>query len=132
MDMKRIFAAILALCMAVCLCACAADEETAPSTEATVATTAATEPTDDGKVTYTVKVVDEGGNPISGAMVQICKEQCLPGSTNGDGLAEFNVVEDSEYKVSFITVPAGYAGAEEAYYFEAGSYNLTITLKAIA
>ena len=135
MNMKAILALALALCMVLCLCACGNASGGAATTEATEApTNATTEATeaDEGKATYTIKVVDEGGNPIAGAMVQMCKETCLPGATNAEGVAEFNVVEDSEYKVSFLTVPAGFEGAEEAYYFEAGSYELTITLKAVA
>ena len=135
MNMKSVLALVLALCMMLCLCACGGASGNAETTEATnaptVETTEATE-ADDGKVTYTVKVIDEGGNPVAGAMVQLCKETCLPGATNAEGVAEFNVVEDSEYKVSFMTQPAGYEGMEEAYYFEAGSYELTITLKAVA
>jgi hypothetical protein len=135
MNMKAILAFVLSLCMMLSLCACGnasgGTETTEATKEPTVETTEATE-ADDGKATYTIKVVDEAGNPIAGAMVQMCKETCLPGATNAEGVAEFNVVEDSEYKVSFLTVPAGFEGAEEAYYFEAGSYELTITLKAVA
>lgn len=135
MNIKAFIAFVMALCVALCLCACGNTANTPETTEATKAPTVeTTEPTeaDDSKVTYTVKVVDEGGNPVAGAMVQICKEICLPGLTSAEGIAEFNVVEDSEYKVSFVNVPAGFEGAEEAYYFEAGSYELTITLKAVA
>ncbi|MBR4863795.1 MAG: hypothetical protein IKU07_04400 [Oscillospiraceae bacterium] len=134
MNMKAILAFVLALCMVLCLCACgnaAGNTETTPATTEAVATTEATE-ADDGKVTYTVKVVDEGNNPVAGAMVQLCKETCLPGVTGADGVAVFNVMEDSEYKVSFMSQPAGYEGMEEAYYFEAGSYELTITLTAVS
>ena len=131
MNMKRFVAAVLVLCLAVCLCACGNTQEK-PATEPTKATAEATQPTDDGLVTYTVKVGDEGGNPVSGAGVQLCKESCLPGITNAEGLATFRVAEDSEYKVSFMNVPAGYEGAEEAYYFEDGAFALTITLKAVA
>lgn len=135
MNIKAFFALVMALCVVLCLCACGnttgSGETTGATNASTADTTEATE-ADDGKVTYTIKVVDEGGNPIAGAMVQMCKETCLPGATNAEGVAEFNVVEDSEYKVSFLTVPAGFEGAEEAYYFEAGSFELTITLKAVA
>lgn len=135
MNMKRFVALLLALCLALCLCACGGNnEENVPATTGAAAEKdeATLEPTDDGKVTYTVKVVDEGGNPVASAGVQLCKDTCLPGITNGEGIAQFNVVEDSEYKVSFMTVPAGYESTEENYYFEDGSYDLTITLKAVA
>ena len=133
MNLKRFVLFALIACLTLSLCACGGEAEpqqTAAPTETVAATDEA--PIDDGKVTYTVKVVDEGGNPIAGAMVQLCKETCLPGVTGADGVAVFNVVEDSEYKVSFMSQPAGYEGMEEAYYFEAGSYELTITLTAVA
>lgn len=140
MEFKRIFAVLLVLCLALGLCACggSGNEETKPTSaettgaaEETTGTTAATQAEEDGKVSYTVKVVDEDGNPISGAMVQLCKETCLPGATNAEGVAEFRTVED-EYKVSFMTVPEGYAAEAEEFYFEDGSFELTITLKAAA
>lgn len=90
-----------------------------------------TEPVDDGKVTYTVKVVNEEGAPIVGAAVQLCKEACIPSVTNAEGVAEFNLAED-EYKVSFVMLPSGYtySGTEDTFYFEDGSKEMTITLKA--
>lgn len=131
MNIKRFFAFALTLCLLLGLCACG---ETAadPKESSTAATTeAATQPVDDGKVTYEVKVVDEGGNPVAGAAVQLCKDSCLPGVTNAEGVAAFRTVEDT-YKVSFMTMPAGYEAAAEEFYFEDGSYELTITLKAVA
>lgn len=88
-----------------------------------------TETTDDGKVTYTVKVTDVDGNPISGAAVQLCRDTCLPGSTDESGTVSFTVVED-DYKVSFLVVPTGYAlaGDETEFYFEDGSYEMTLVL----
>ena len=138
-NIKSIFAAVLALCMLLCLCACGGDSETttAGGKETTAATTTpavtdeTTVPADDGKVTYSVTVVDEDGNPIAGAMVQMCLDTCLPGMTNESGVAEFTL-EEAEYKVSFLTMPAGYTYSteEEAFYFADGSYEMTITLKA--
>lgn len=141
MTKKRIFALVLAACMMLTLCACGDDvQETQPQSNETTApavTTAPTQettvPVDDGKVTYTVYVVDEGGNPIPNAMVQLCLEACIPGFTDESGKAEFRQVE-ADYKVSFVALPAGYEHAGEAtdFYFDAGSYEMTITLKAVA
>ena len=136
MNMKCFAILALVLCLALSLCACgnaAGNTETTAETTAdtTAATQEATETVDDGKVTYTVKVVDEGGNPVAGAMVQLCKETCLPGLTNAEGVAQFDVVED-EYKVSFMVMPEGYQADAEAFYFDDGSYEMTITLKAAA
>ena len=130
MNTKRFLIFTMAFCMLFCLCACGAPavdpQESAPETTASVP-----EPTDDGKVTYTVKVVDEGGNPVVGAAVQLCKDSCLPGMTNAEGIATFRTVEDT-YKVSFMTMPAGFQADAEEFYFEDSAFELTITLKAVA
>lgn len=131
-NIKKALALVLALAMVLCLCACAgnADDKGNDTTAGTTAgTTEATEKVDDGKVTYTVKVVDEGGNPVAGAMVQLCLEACIPGKTNEEGVATYSLAE-ADYKVSFISMPAGYTAEQTEYYFAAGSYELTITLKA--
>ena len=99
MNMKRIIAMLLALCMMFALCACSGETEetepviepaTEPATEESTeeATEEATEPA--GPV-YSITVVDEDGNPIVGAMVQMCLDTCLPGITNENGVAEFVV-----------------------------------------
>lgn len=130
MNIKRFLVFALALCLVLGLCAC-----TAPAADGGETTTEATQDTtetvDDGKVTYTVEVVDEGGNPVASAAVQLCKDSCLPGMTNAEGVATFRVVED-DYKVSFMTMPEGYEAEAEEFYFEDGAYELTITLKAMA
>ena len=143
MNFKRVLALVLTLCLALCLCACGGEEKketTAQTTQTTTAPTAAqTQPTeaapidpvDEGKATYVITVVDNNGKAVVGAGVQLCKDTCLPGITNDQGTAEFKVVEDPEYKVSFMSVPEGYEGVEDAYYFEDGAYELTITLTAI-
>ena len=135
--MKKMLCLILALMMT--LCACGGAEAPQAETEAaavelpTEAPTVAseTEPADDGKVTYTIHVQDENGAPMAGVMVQICKDACLPGMTDAEGNAVFNVAEDS-YKASFLTLPAGYTYATEEteFYFENGSTEITLTLKA--
>lgn len=130
MNIKRFLVFALTLCLVLGLCACS--EPAASGGETTTEPTQnTTETADDGKVTYTVKVVDEGGNPVASAAVQLCKDSCLPGMTNAEGVASFNVVED-DYKVSFMTMPEGYEAEAEEFYFDDGAYELTITLKAVA
>ena len=134
---KRILVLMMAAVMVLCLAACGGDNSgatTAPSTTAPAATNApTTAPTeaDDGTVTYTVKITDESGNPIAGAMVQLCKDTCMPGAADANGVATFKVAED-DYKVSFLALPAGYTYSTDAqeFYFEKGSYEMTIVLKA--
>ena len=104
-------------------------EET--STEATTAakeTEAETE--DDGLVDYKVTVVDDAGNPVAKAMVQCCKDSCVPAMTNENGVAEFKLAED-DYDVKFAAFPEGYEymSDEEVFHFEDGKYELTITIK---
>lgn len=86
---------------------------------------------DDNKVAYKVKVVDEAGNPIANAMVQMCKDSCVPAVTNAEGVAEFNL-ESDDYDVKFIELPAGYtySGEEQVFKFAEGETELTLTLKA--
>lgn len=133
--MKRLICVVLVLLLTVGLCACGAEE--APKAEPTVAATEApAAPTEapaapaDGKVTYTIHVQDESGAAIAGAMVQICKDTCLPGMTDAEGNAVFTV-DEADYKVSFLTLPAGYTyTTEETEFYFDGATEITLTLKA--
>lgn len=133
--MKRLICMMLALVLAMGLAACGAAEEPAvQETEAVVAEPTVAEETeavDDGLTAYTIHVEDVDGNPIAGAMVQICKDACLPGMTDAEGNAVFNVAED-DYKVSFLMLPAGYTYTTEEteFYFEDGATEITLVLKA--
>lgn len=136
--MKRFTAAALLLCMVLTLVACGSEPAAteAPTEAPVVATEAPVQETEAPTEAtefegYTVTVVDEEGNPIAGAMVQLCQETCFPGATNEDGVAAF-ALDEAEYKVSFLFLPTGYTYSTEAqeFYFESGSKDLTITLKA--
>lgn len=142
MNIKKFSLLVLVLCLALSLCACGGSEAPAteapateaPATEAPVTEAPETEAAvPDGMVKYTIAVVDEGGNPIAGAMVQMCKDSCIPGATDASGVATFTMPED-DYKVSFLTMPAGFELVDETseFYFESGSTEMTITLKAVA
>lgn len=145
-NLKNVVLVLLMLVLALNLCACGASEtqESKPTetpseatqpvdtTEAQEATEAPTETTlPEGVVLYTVTVQDEAGNPIAGAMVQLCLDACVPGVTDETGVAKF-AVEEADYKVSFLALPAGYTYAteEENFYFEDGSKEITLVLKA--
>ncbi len=140
---KRLFALVLMLCMVVCLFGCGSGEssnnqsETSnQDSESKVDESSKKEESessvDDGKVTYKVTVVDEDNNPVASAMVQLCKDLCIPMLTNSEGVAEFKQVED-DYKVSFAAMPEGYelTTDETEFYFEKGSTEMTITLKKV-
>ncbi len=146
--MKKLFAALLLICMVFSLCACGGNTPTEPQgtqpqqtqnqeTEPLVTDPQPTQPdvTEPNGVTYTVKVVDEGGNPVAGVMVQLCAEICMPKFTDADGAAVYtNQEERSDYKASVTSYPAGYEalGEQTDFYFEQGSYEVTITVKAVA
>ena len=139
-NLKNTVIAVLLVCMMLTLCACGGEApvETKPAeteapvvaTEAPAVETEAALP--EGMVQYTVTVVDEGGNPVVGAMVQLCKDSCVPAVTDANGIATFTLPED-DYKASMLAMPAGYeyAGEADTFYFE-GAFELTITLKAVA
>lgn len=128
---SKLLLILLAACMALSLCACgdtsAGDTQPPTGTEEPTPTG---KPVDDGKVTYTVTVTDENGDPVVGAVVQLCEgSTCKPAATDADGKAMYRTAE-ADYKVSVTQAPEGYAADETEYHFEEGSYELTITLKA--
>ena len=133
--MKKILAALLLVCMAVCLCACGESTEPEVTTpQITLPQVTEPEKTEPQGVTYTVKVVDEGGNPVAGAMVQLCAVSCLPKITDAQGVAVYeNMEERSDYKASVTMYPAGYEqlGDVVDHYLD-GATEVTITVKAVA
>ena len=139
-NIVKLLALVLALVMLFALTACGGDEkpvqqETAQPTETTVAPTteeATQESVDDGKLAYKVIVVDEAGNPIAGAMVQICEgTACNPGVTNAEGVAEIRAAEGN-YEAKMLAMPAGYTYAteQEVFAYGAGEQEVTIVLKS--
>lgn len=141
-NVRSILALLLALAVMFSFCACAADEntdETNGTQEASVENTEElteeeTEAStiDDGKLVYKVIVVDEAGNPISGAMVQICEgSACNPGVTDAEGVAQIRAAEGN-YEAKMLSMPAGYSYAteEEVFPYASGELEVTIVLKA--
>ena len=144
---KRIVTTILALAMALSLCACGggnndADKNTENKNtensqmaeDTQKESESETTPVEDGKIVYKVTVVDEGGNPVANAMVQVCDDAtCFaPAPTNADGVAEFQLAEADGYKTKLVTNPAGYEAVETDYvYFESGKTEATLTVKAV-
>ena len=155
--MKKMFAVLLLVCMVFTLCAC--DNGAAANTNETQATPATTQPTEPQNTqttapntttpaetepvatepvqtgpTYIIKLVDEGGNPVVGAFVQLCGDVCIPKMTDENGVATYEDQElRSDYKASVTVYPEGYEAASEQtdYYFE-DSFEVTIVVKAVA
>lgn len=144
-NFKRIFALMLVLCMALCLCACGGGNETEGTSNSSTQSTAASSSTQstaasssseavsDGKVEYKVTVLDPDGNPVVGAWVQICLEDLCynPVGTDEDGVAIFRLEEMEGYKTKLAAPLDGYVDGDYIYFAE-GSYEVTITLEAVA
>ena len=144
--MKKLFALLLVLCMVFSLTACGGNAHTKDDDKNNnvinndVNDDADDESKDDSgeeedsqtKAAFQVKVVDEGGNPIKGVMVQICKDSCVPAMSDDNGIASFNVQIEDGHKLSIMSKPEGYEYDGEAeVYLESGATEYILTLKAV-
>lgn len=147
MKLTKIISLLIVLCLAVCLCACGGDVESSSAAESSSASDssldASSEASSDASseassevseaAAFTVTVVDTEGNPVSGVMVQICKESCFPAKSDENGLAKFSVEITDGYKLSVTACPAGYVyNGEAEVYLEDGATEYTVTLDAVA
>ena len=146
MKMKSILLVMVCVCLTVCLCACGgndANNDTASTTTTaqttttttTIATTTTTTTVASDKFTYTVTITDEAGNPIPGVMVQMCNAtSCLPPcSSNAQGVVLFANKDKDDYSVKFAgQLPEGYTADASEYFFDEGSFEMSIVLKAAA
>ena len=147
MNTKRIFAllaSVLALCTLMSFVACDGTENGTDGETTTQAATQAptqnettkepadeqTTQADDGKVTYTVKVVDANGAPVKDVAVQFCDDNgCrMPVATNAEGIVTLTD-NASNFHITIASVPAGYAADSNEYYFDDETM-LTVTLTA--
>ena len=137
---KRIITSILLVfCMTlVAVFAVSCDEATNNSIPADISENSAdaslpaddsSAPIDDGKVTYTVTVVDESNAPLEGVIIQFCDDaNCkMPVVTDAEGKVTVEY-DESNYHIT-VTEAEGYT-FEAQYDFEDGETDLTITLKA--
>ena len=134
--MMKLLALIMAMAMVLCLAACGdntdpntTDDTGSSQSSEPVGSTGTsepdtTEPTDDGKVEYKVIVKDSNGDPVTGVMVQICKEgaTCFtPSKTDENGCAVWRLEEASDY---YGTVSSLEEGMPKEY-FE-GNFEVTL------
>lgn len=145
--MKKLFALLAVLCLVFSLCACGGNSDTDENTDNDVNVENQTDDnsedvdvedkTEDeseaeSAATFKVTVVDEGGNPVVGCMVQVCKDTCLPAITNAEGVATFSLTIEDGHKLQVSSCPEGYEyDGEESIYLEAGATEYTLTLKAV-
>lgn len=138
--MNKIIAMILCLVLAVSLVACGGQSNTQTTTQATTEATteATTQATTEAieMVNYKITVVAEDGTPFAGIVVQLCNDGgCRPQVTDENGTATVPVEEyRDDYHANVTQLPEGYeyASGEVDHYFESGSTELTIVLKAVA
>ena len=136
--MKKLISLCLMLCLLVGLCACGDSEPVETPTETPTeapATEVPTEAPTEAAAGYVVKVVDEGGNPIVGTLIQVCQgELCLmPCATDAEGVATFFITEEGAYEAKLLAMPEGYDYTTEEHVFPFGNaFDVTITLKAVA
>lgn len=138
-NLRRILAVALLLCVALGMCACEQSDPTdtgstpasGSSGPASSGTTTVPSSTSDGKVDYTVLVVDPDGNPVEGARVQVCYgEKCYtPVKTDANGVATFRLEPLDGYKTKLTKAIEGYVHADYIY-FESGATSITIQLVA--
>ena len=146
-QMKKILTGILVLCMVFGLCACGGTDKTEDdgqkdntensqleNDEADDSTSDSSKEEDseeDNTAVFQVKVVDEGGNPVSGVIVQVCNDVCMPGKTEDDGVAAFNMEITDGCKLSILSCPEGYeyTGASEIY-LESGITEYEVEINA--
>lgn len=78
---------------------------------------------------YTVSVINEAGDAVAGAMVQVCSDEIchVPAVTDASGRAVFDLAKDS-YKVLVLSAE-GYTVPDEYFAFDGNS--VTITLEAL-
>ena len=90
------------------------------------------EDTDKEEATFTVKVVDADGTAVAGVVVQVCKDECVPATTDETGVATFKVEITEGYKLSVVSCPEGYeyTGGEVALTAGLTEYELKIQKKA--
>ncbi len=140
------------LCALVLFCACGGDNNPTETGSAEVTTEAPAPVTDpetneetdpetdpetvvDGKVTYTIIVVDADGNPVEGVDVQMCDVNgtcLLPVKTDANGVATFEK-DEATYYVTIAACPEGFvADSETKHNFAEGTTEMTITLEKAA
>lgn len=82
---------------------------------------------------YSISVADADGNPVKGAMIQLCSDtQCFTEETDSEGVAFFDQKSD-DYTVHVLQVPKGYfVDSDKEYEVDKDSKNLKIFLPAEA
>ncbi|MBQ3231267.1 MAG: hypothetical protein IJB49_09670 [Clostridia bacterium] len=135
--MKKLIIGVLVLCSLFVLCSCVGETEessNAPVSSVAVSSEAESEAASseasESTSVFEVTVVDGEGNKISGVMLQVCKDACMPARTDESGVATFNLEITDGYKLSVMSCPEGYKYTGEAeIYLESGITEYTLTIE---
>ncbi len=132
-NFKKVLAVVLALTMLLCFCGCGGNTDDNTTTTSTTESQSTENENPVENKGFKVTVVDEGGNAVSGVMVQLCKDACVPAKTDDNGVATFTIEVTDGYKLSVMSCPEGYEYTGEAeVYLEDGATEYTLTVKAVA
>lgn len=131
--MKKLLALILAVLMMACLCACGGDNTETPNTDNKPQSSQSETSSKEEVSKFTVTVVDQNGDAVVGAMVQICDdENCLmPLPTDDNGKVQFNFESSDSHKVLLASCPDGYETeymGENYLYIEDGETEFTFEI----
>ena len=75
--------------------------------------------------TYTIKIIDEAGNPVSGVRVQLCTDSgCNPimKASGADGIITVTNKPADEYKIQLLSIPDGFVMDDAYRAFNADNY----------
>ena len=138
-QIKKLLALLAMLCMVLSLCACGGDSDVQDNEDDVNVENVqndndtdedADTDADETTATFKVTVVDQNGNPVQGAIVQLCKDTCVPMSTDTDGIATFSTEIVEGHKLSIMSCPEGYTFVQEDIYLDAGITEYTLTVEA--
>lgn len=135
--MKKLFALLLVICMVLSMSACGGnnDKKDDEQNDNKVNVETDNDKEDDKEEekeqpSFKVTVVDQNGDPVKGVMIQVCKEFCMPGMTNEEGVYEFAMEIEDGHKLQLSKAPEGYTYEGEAdIYLEPGQTEYTMELK---
>ena len=135
--LKNLLCVMLIACFVLSFAACTSDEvvnnDDTKETDPVIETEEPADTEEAAPAGFKVTVVDADGNTVTGAVLQICKDTCVPSVTDAEGVAAFNVEVTSEHKLSVLTLPEGYEYTGEAeVYLEDGMTEYTVTVNKVA
>lgn len=129
--MKKIIAILLVLGLMLTLCACGTSSEVKPNTNDNTQSSQDTSSNEKEDSKFTITLVDQNGDPVPNATVQVCSDVCFAMITDANGVAKFNFEYTDGHKVVLHTCPEGYETeyvGENYLYLEDGETEFTFEI----